>query len=252
MSKDLEDSTENMLGSQRKGSQLNSAKESNDIFERPKKQNTQTNFDKRCQSLITNQTKIFIVMVWNISPPWWVTWHESRTPPRSQRTSSKDPRSKTLKPISTSVVNHSSPSKPMYLLSWFGTFLPLDEWLDTNQAQRNGLKCKNQKISSKWSKAKGKSRRITRNETNQSQKSVPKDMGNGSTQPINKAWPLKKEAGLNTVMQWQNTGSSRKRQKLNTTDARACKSSNSAKMLNLSQYSQLPMSAALKLSTPPG
>ena len=139
-----------------------------------------------------------------------------------------------------------------YLLTWFGTFLPLDEWLDTNQAQRNGLTCKNPKISSKWSKAKEKSRRITRNETNQSQKSVPKDMGNGSTQPINKAWPLKKEAGLNTVMQWQSTGSSRKRQRLNTTDARACKSSNSPKMLNLSQYAQLPMSAALNLSTPPG
>jgi len=198
MSKDLEDSTEKLLGSQRKGSQLNAAKESKD------------------------------------------------------RTSSKDPRSKTLKPISTSVVNHSSPSKPRYLLTWFGTFLPLDEWLDTNQAQRNGLKCKNPKISSKWSKAKEKSRRITRNETNQSQKSVPKDMGNGSTQPINKAWPLKKEAGLNTVMQWQSTGSSRKRQRLNTTDARACKSSNSPKMLNLSQYAQLPMGAALNLSTPPG
>ena len=151
MSKDLEDSTEKLLGSQRKGSQLNAAKESKD------------------------------------------------------RTSSKDPRSKTLKPISTSIVNHSSPSKPRYLLTWFGTFLPLDEWLDTNQAQRNGLKCKKPKISSKWSKAKEKSRRITRNETNQSQKSVPKDMGNGSTQPINKAWPLKKEAGLNTIMQWQST-----------------------------------------------
>ena len=200
MSKDLEDSIEKLLGSQRKGSQLNAAKESKDIFERPKKQNTQTNFDKHCQSLITKQ------------------------------------------------------SKPKYLLTWFGigTFLPLDEWLDTNQAQRNGLKCKNPKISSKWSKAKEKSRRITRNETNQSQKSVPKDMGNGSTQPINKAWPLKKEAGLNTVMQWQSTGSSRKRQRLNTTDARACKSSNSPKMLNLSQYAQLPMSAALNLSTPPG
>ena len=60
MSKDLEDSTEKLLGSQRKGSQLNAAKESKDIFERPKKQNTQTNFDKRCQSLITKQTKVFI------------------------------------------------------------------------------------------------------------------------------------------------------------------------------------------------
>jgi len=81
MSKDLEDSTKKLLGSQRKGSQLNAAKESKDIFERPKKQNTQTNFDKRCQSLITKQT----------------------------------------------IVNHSSPSKPRYLLTWFGTFLPLDE-----------------------------------------------------------------------------------------------------------------------------
>jgi len=79
MSKDLEDSTEKLLGSQRKGSQLNTAKESKGIFERPKKQNTQTNFDKRCQSLITKQTKVFIDMVWNISPPWWVTWHESST-----------------------------------------------------------------------------------------------------------------------------------------------------------------------------
>jgi len=69
MSKDLEDSTEKLLGSQRKGSQLNAAKESKDIFERPKKQDTQTNFDKRCQSLITKQTKVFIDMVWNISPP---------------------------------------------------------------------------------------------------------------------------------------------------------------------------------------
>jgi len=82
MSKDLEDSKEKLLGSQRKGSQLNAAKESKDIFERSKKH---------------------------------------------QRTSSKDPRSKTLKPISTSVVNRSSPSKPRYLLTWFGTFLPLDE-----------------------------------------------------------------------------------------------------------------------------
>ena len=79
MSKDLEDSTEKLLGSQRKGSQLNAAKESKDIFVRPKKQGTQTNFDKRCQSLITKQTKVFIDMVWNISPPWWVTWHESST-----------------------------------------------------------------------------------------------------------------------------------------------------------------------------
>ena len=63
MSKDLEDSTEKLLGSQRKGSQLNTAKESKDIFERPKKLNTQTNFDKRCRSLITKQTKIFIDMV---------------------------------------------------------------------------------------------------------------------------------------------------------------------------------------------
>jgi len=68
MSKDLEDSTGKLFGPQRKGSQLNAAKESKDIFERPKKQNTQTNFDKRCQSLITKQTKVFIVMVWNISP----------------------------------------------------------------------------------------------------------------------------------------------------------------------------------------
>jgi hypothetical protein len=57
------------LPKKRKGSQLNAAKESKDIFERPKKQNTQTNFDKRCQSLITKQTKVFIDMVWNISPP---------------------------------------------------------------------------------------------------------------------------------------------------------------------------------------
>ena len=67
MSKDLEDSTEKLLGSQRKGSQLNAAKESKDIFERTKKQNTQTNFDKRCQSLITKQTKVFIDMV--------IYWH---------------------------------------------------------------------------------------------------------------------------------------------------------------------------------
>jgi len=67
MSKDLEDSTEKLLGSQRKGSQLNAAKESKDIFEIPKKQNTQTNFDKRCQSLITKQTKVFIDMV--------IYWH---------------------------------------------------------------------------------------------------------------------------------------------------------------------------------
>jgi len=64
MSKDLEDSTEKLLGSQRKGSQLNTAKESKDIFKKKtKKQNTQTNFDKRCQSLITKQTKVFIDMV---------------------------------------------------------------------------------------------------------------------------------------------------------------------------------------------
>ena len=64
--------------------------------------------------------------------------------------------------------------------------------------------------------------------------------------------PPRKRQGSNTVMQWQSTGSSRKRQRLNTTDARACKSSNSPKMLNFSQYAQLPISAALNLSTPPG
>ena len=148
MSKDLEDSTEKLLGSQRKGSQLNAAKESKDIFERPKKQSTQTNFDKRCQSLITKQTKVS--------------------------------------------------------MTWFGTFLPLDEWLDTNQAQRNGLKCTTRKFHPNDQQPKKSQKESLGMRQTKAQRLVPKDMGNGSTQPINKAWPLKKEAGLNTVMREHN------------------------------------------------
>ena len=86
MSKDLEDSTEKLLGSQRKGSQLNAAKESKD---RTSSKDPRSKTLKPISTSVVNHsspskpryllTWLFIDMVWNISPPWWVTWHESST-----------------------------------------------------------------------------------------------------------------------------------------------------------------------------
>ena len=61
--------------------------------------------------------------------------------------------------------------------------------------------------------------------------SPPKTRVTAQRSRSNKAWPLKKEAGLNTVMQRQkHIDSSRNRQRLDTAGERACKSSEPLKL----------------------